>query len=43
MWLKLEVEELAFPPESPQIYPLGWGGKFSELPPLVVARMRLLP
>jgi 2-polyprenyl-3-methyl-5-hydroxy-6-metoxy-1,4-benzoquinol methylase len=35
-------EERAFPPETPQLFPLGWGGKFSELPPVIVARMRLL-
>jgi len=35
-------EERAFPPETPQTFPLGWGGKFSELPPVIVARMRLL-
>lgn len=35
-------EERAFPPEIPQLFPLGWGGKFSELPPVLVARMRLL-
>ena len=34
-------EERAFPPEIPQFFPLGWGGKFSELPAVVVARMRL--
>jgi len=35
-------EERAFPPETPQNFPLGWGGNFSELPPALVARMRLL-
>jgi len=35
-------EERAFPPEIPQNHPLGWGGKFSELPPAIVARMRLV-
>ena len=25
-------EERAFPPDSPQNSPLGWGGKFSEIP-----------
>lgn len=35
-------EERAFPPDSPQMFPLGWGGKFSELPPVLVARMRLI-
>lgn len=33
-------EERAFPPEHPQTSPLGWGGKFSELPPALVARFR---
>ena len=34
-------EERAFPPEIPQFFPLSWGGKFSELPAVIVARMRL--
>jgi hypothetical protein len=34
-------EERAFPPETPQTTPLGWGGKFSEIPAVIVARMRL--
>ncbi len=34
-------EERAFPPETPQTTPLGWGGKFSEIPAAVVARIRL--
>ena len=34
-------EERAFPPEHPQVTPLGWGGKFSEIPPVLVMRMRL--
>jgi hypothetical protein len=34
-------EERAFPPEVPQATPLGWGGKFSEIPAAIVARMRL--
>ena len=34
-------EERAFPPEHPQFGPLGWGGKFSEIPPALIARMRL--
>jgi SAM-dependent methyltransferase len=34
--------ERAFPPEHPQDSPLGWGGKFSEIPPALVARLRLL-
>jgi ubiquinone/menaquinone biosynthesis C-methylase UbiE len=32
-------EERAFPPESPQTSPLGWGGKFSEIPPALIARV----
>lgn len=34
-------EERAFPPGHPQDSPLGWGGKFSEIPPALVMRMRL--
>jgi len=34
-------EERAFPPDHPQTSPLGWGGKFSEIPPVLVARLRL--
>jgi SAM-dependent methyltransferase len=34
-------EERAFPPNSPQTSSLGWGGKFSEIPPALIARMRL--
>ena len=34
-------EERAFPPDHPQTSPLGWGGKFSEIPPALVARFRL--
>jgi len=34
-------EERAFPPETPQTHPLSWGGNFSEIPPVVVMRMRL--
>jgi 2-polyprenyl-3-methyl-5-hydroxy-6-metoxy-1,4-benzoquinol methylase len=33
-------EERSFPPDSPQTSPLGWGGKFSEIPPVVIARFR---
>ena len=33
--------ERAFPPEHPQNFILGWGGKFSEIPPVVVIRVRL--
>lgn len=36
-------EERAFPPGHPQGSPLGWGGNFSEIPPVLAARMRLLP
>jgi 2-polyprenyl-3-methyl-5-hydroxy-6-metoxy-1,4-benzoquinol methylase len=35
-------EERAFPPEHPQTNPLGWGGKFSEIPPVLIVRFRLL-
>jgi SAM-dependent methyltransferase len=34
-------EERAFPSDHPQTSPLGWGGKFSEIPPVLVARFRL--
>jgi 2-polyprenyl-3-methyl-5-hydroxy-6-metoxy-1,4-benzoquinol methylase len=34
-------EERAFPAEAPQKNPLGWGGHFSEIPPVLVARLRL--
>jgi 2-polyprenyl-3-methyl-5-hydroxy-6-metoxy-1,4-benzoquinol methylase len=34
-------EERAFPPDHPQKHPLAWGGRFSEIPPVLVARMRL--
>ena len=34
-------EERAFPPEHPQTNPLAWGGNFSEIPPVLVMRMRL--
>ncbi len=34
-------DERAFPPEHPQFALLGWGGKFSEIPPALIARMRL--
>ena len=33
-------EERAFPPDHPQANPLSWGGKFSEIPPVLVARLR---
>lgn len=35
-------EERAFPPELAASSPLAWGGQFSEIPPVLVARMRLL-
>jgi ubiquinone/menaquinone biosynthesis C-methylase UbiE len=35
-------EERAFPPETPQTFPLGWGGNFSEIPPALIARLRKL-
>jgi 2-polyprenyl-3-methyl-5-hydroxy-6-metoxy-1,4-benzoquinol methylase len=35
-------EERAFPPGHPSKHPLSWGGQFSEIPPVLVARMRLL-
>ena len=34
-------EERAYPPEHPQVSVLGWGGKFSEIPPVFIARLRL--
>jgi len=34
-------EERAFPPDHPHQTPLGWGGNFSEIPPVLVARMKL--
>ena len=34
-------EERAFPPATPQTFPLGWGGNFSEIPPVLVAWFRL--
>jgi 2-polyprenyl-3-methyl-5-hydroxy-6-metoxy-1,4-benzoquinol methylase len=34
-------DERAFPPEHPQFATLGWGGKFSEIPPALIARIRL--
>jgi len=34
-------DERAFPPEHPQSATLGWGGKFSEIPPALIMRMRL--
>ncbi len=38
------LEERAFPPEHGSgRNPLSWGGNFSEIPPVLVARLRLLP
>lgn len=34
-------EERAVPPDHPQTSILGWGGKFSEIPPALIVRMRL--
>lgn len=34
-------DERAFPPDHPQTAPLGWGGKFSEIPPALIMRFRL--
>ena len=34
-------EERAFPPDYPQSKSLSWGGNFSEIPPVLVMRMRL--
>lgn len=34
-------EEMAFPANHPQQNPLSWGGNFSEIPAVLVARMRL--
>ncbi len=33
-------EERAFPPDHPQNSLLGWAGKFSEIPPALIARFR---
>ena len=35
------LEERAFSPDHPQSHPLSWGGKFSEIPPVLVMRMKL--
>jgi 2-polyprenyl-3-methyl-5-hydroxy-6-metoxy-1,4-benzoquinol methylase len=35
-------EERAFPPDHPQTTVLGWGGNFSEIPPVLIARVRLV-
>ena len=34
--------KLEFPPDVPQNFPLGWGGNFSEIPPVLIARFRKL-
>jgi hypothetical protein len=34
-------EERSFAPGTPQKNPLGWGSNFSEIPPVLVTRMRL--
>ncbi len=34
-------EECAFPAGHPQANPLSWGGNFSEIPPVLVVRLRL--
>jgi SAM-dependent methyltransferase len=37
------LEERAFPPDHPAgTSPLSWGGRFSEIPPVLVARARLV-
>jgi len=37
------LEERAFPPEHPAgSSPVSWGGDFSDIPPVLVARFRLL-
>ena len=37
-----DLEERSFPPDHPQgRNPLAWGGNFSEIPPVLVARLRL--
>jgi ubiquinone/menaquinone biosynthesis C-methylase UbiE len=35
-------EERAFPADSPQSLPLGWGSNFSEIPPALIVRFRKL-
>ena len=36
------LEERAFPPDNMGgTFPLSWNGRFSEIPPALVARMRL--
>ena len=34
--------ERAFPPDAPQPHPLGWGGKYNEIPPVLIARLKLI-
>ena len=34
-------QERAFSPDHPASHPLSWGGQYSEIPPVLVARMRL--
>jgi hypothetical protein len=34
--------ERAFPPDTPQSSPLSWGDNYSEIPPVMVLRMRRL-
>jgi 2-polyprenyl-3-methyl-5-hydroxy-6-metoxy-1,4-benzoquinol methylase len=34
-------EERAFPPGAAQKNPLSWGGNYSEIPPVLIARMKL--
>lgn len=37
------LEERAFSPDDPPgTFPLSWGGQYSEIPPVIVARMRLV-
>jgi len=34
-------DERSFSADVPQLAPLGWGGRFSEIPPALIARVRL--
>lgn len=36
------LEEPAFPADYPNNYLLSWGGNFSEIPPVLVVRLKLL-
>ncbi len=36
------LEERSFPPEAESKDPLSWSGRYSEIPPVLVARMRLI-